>query len=103
MGKGMALTVAVAILRGGEFPPDKDEMRWALPSADAALDACCFEELVTALGDMTTRFERCLVENGIDEEYANIATKEAPAVLAKVKDASAPGGLRGWAFQGVGP
>ena len=45
----MRKKVAVAILKGGSFNPDKDEMRWARLSARAALDACHFEELVAAL------------------------------------------------------
>ena len=49
MADRMVLTVAVAILRGGEFTPDKDEMRWALASARAALEESHHEELVEAL------------------------------------------------------
>ena len=65
---------------------NKDELR---EDARAALEACHFEELVTALTDMKTRFERCLVLNGTDQQYADMATKDAGDVLAKVEASDA--------------
>ena len=76
----MALTVAVAILRGGEFAPDKDEMRWALPSARAALEACHHDELVETLSDVLKAF---LSPHDGDLTHPELCEKAA-ALLAKV-------------------
>ena len=77
---------AAAFFDGREYVLPEDIKEIARSDARAALDACHFEELVTALTDMKTRFERCLVLNGTDQQYADMATKDAGDVLAKVKD-----------------
>ena len=58
-------------------PPDRDR-------------AALFDDLVTALKDMTTRFKRCMVANGTDPEYAAAATAEAEAILARIDTGDTP-------------
>lgn len=43
------------------------------------------EELMKALEDMITRFERCMIASGTDAEFATLATAQATAVLAEAR------------------
>ena len=95
MSDRMRKKVAVAILKGGSFNPDKDEMRWARLSARAALDACHFDELVTALKTLSNELAPWLTtaDAGLpavvktlgDSATLHTAQRTATALLAKVE------------------
>ena len=90
MGDSMVEKVARAMFaqdhdEGWDRGEDRTKLIY-INNARAALEACHFGELVEALVDMAARFERCVVANGTDKEYALLSTKDARAVLKKVED-----------------
>ena len=48
-------------------------------------------ELLAALKDVTARFERCMIVNGTDEEFARIATEQFRAAIAAAEPAEVAG------------